>query len=82
VLDSVRASDLLMLSGPQNRNPFRLWLTLREENKTAVSGLPLDCAVVSVVFRIKAAAARQFYAFFAAIRSDADSFFFRNLIPR
>jgi hypothetical protein len=57
VLDSVRASDLLMLSGPQNRNPFRLWLTLREENKTAVSGPPLDCAVVSVVFLSKAAAA-------------------------
>jgi hypothetical protein len=82
VLDSVRASDLLMLSGPQNRNPFRLWLTLREGNRIAVSGLLLDCAVVSVVFLSKAAATWQFYAFFAAICSDTDSFFLRNLIPR
>jgi hypothetical protein len=55
VLASLHASDMLTLSGPLNRNPFRLWLTLREENKTAVSGLPLDCAVVSVVFLSKAA---------------------------
>jgi hypothetical protein len=55
VLASVHASDMLTLSGRLNRNPFRLWLTLREENKTAVSGLPLDCAVVSVVFLSKAA---------------------------
>jgi hypothetical protein len=82
VLASVHASETPALSGLLNRNPFRLWLTLREENKTAVSVLPLDCAVVSVVFLITAAAARQFYAFFAAIRGDADSFFFRNLIPR
>jgi hypothetical protein len=82
VLDSVRASDLLMLSGPQNRNPFRLWLTLREGNGIAVSGLLLDCAVVSVVFLSKAAATWQFYAFSVAICSDTDSFFLRNLIPR
>jgi hypothetical protein len=24
------AGDMLTLSGSQNRNPFRLWLTLRE----------------------------------------------------
>jgi hypothetical protein len=63
VLASVHASVTLALSGSLNRNPFRLWLTIREENKTAVSGLPLDCAAVSVVFLSKAAAASQFYAF-------------------
>jgi hypothetical protein len=63
VLALVHANDTLALSGPLNRNPFRLWLTIREEIKTAASGLPLDCAVVSVIFPGKAAAAWQFYAF-------------------
>jgi hypothetical protein len=33
-LVSVHASDTLALSGSLNRNPFRLWLTIREENKS------------------------------------------------
>jgi hypothetical protein len=45
-------------------------------------GLLLNYAAVSVVFLSKAAAARQFYAFFAAIRTNTDSFIFRNLNPR
>jgi hypothetical protein len=32
---SARASNMLTLSGPQNRDPFPLWLTLREEEKPA-----------------------------------------------
>jgi hypothetical protein len=54
---------MLALSGSLNRNPFRLWLTIREENRSAVSGLPRDCAVVSAIFAGKAAVAPQFYAF-------------------
>jgi hypothetical protein len=63
VLASVHANDTLALSGSLNRNPFRLWLTIRKENETAVSGLPVDCAVLSAIFASKAAAAEQFYAF-------------------
>jgi hypothetical protein len=68
-LGSVHASDTLALSGPLNRNPFRLWLTIRKETKARFEACQLDCAVVSAIFARKTAAAEQFYAFF--LRSAA-----------
>jgi hypothetical protein len=44
-------------------------------------GLLRNYAVISVVLLSKVRAARQFYAFSAAIRTDADSFIFRGLNP-
>jgi hypothetical protein len=54
---------------------------MKEANR-GLLGLLRNCAVVSVVFLSKAAAARQFYAFSDVIRTDTDSFIFRNLNPR